>query len=356
MKNLATKATFCIAFIIGLLFSCKHEIPESLGADCLKTNITVSGTVTNASSSTATDGRITVTATGGTGFTYSLNNSAFQSSGTFSNLAVGSYAVIARTNSGCIGSSQFTVSNGDACAGEPINITGTLINASSATSSDGSISVTASGGVGFQYKLNNGSYQSSGLFTGLAAGIYTITAKNSSGCLGNAQFAISAGTVCASKNIVLSTISTNSDKCTPTGSLTASATGSTGFSFQLNGGPYQSSAVFSNLSSGSYTITVKDADNCTKSTTATIGTVSAGPLFSNVKTLVISQCKPCHVNGGNNGGVNFDSECTIVAKKDRIKARAVDENPSPMPPNGSMTPTQKKIITDWINAGGKFTN
>jgi hypothetical protein len=357
MRNIPTKATVFIAFIIGVFISCKHEAPEPTSGDaCLKTIINVTGTVTNVTSSAAGDGRIAATATGASGFTYSLNNGPYQGNGNFSNLAIGSYAVIARSSSGCIGSAQFTVSNNDPCAGVTVSITATTVNATSSTSSDGSITATASGGTGLQYKLNSGTFQTSGTFNNLAPGTYTVTAKNSNGCLGTAQFAISAGNVCGSKNIILNSVVTNSDKCTATGSLTINASGSTGFSYQINSGAYQSSNVFSNLPAGAYTISVKDLDNCTKSTTATIGTGAAGPLFSSVKTLVISQCKPCHINGGNNGGVNFDLDCDIVAKKDRIKVRSVDGIPSPMPTNGSLTAAEKQKITDWINAGGKYNN
>ncbi|MEP6747195.1 MAG: hypothetical protein ABJB86_05700 [Bacteroidota bacterium] len=65
------------------------------------------------------NGSITVTATGGTGFTFSLNNGAFQSSGTFSNLAAGKYTITAKNVNGCTGSASSTVAAKDAaCAGK----------------------------------------------------------------------------------------------------------------------------------------------------------------------------------------------------------------------------------------------
>lgn len=356
MKNFSVKATLFIAFLSIFFICCKHEVPEPSTADCLKITINVSGTVSNASSSTATDGSITVSASGASGFTYSLNNGPFQTNNKFSNLAIGSYAVIAKSSQGCIGSAQFTVGNSDPCAATVVKITATIVNASSSTSSDGSITATASGGSSFQYKLNNGAFQTSSVFSGLAAGTYTITVKNNTGCTASTQFALSAGNVCASKNIGVSVAVTTSDKCAPTGTLTITATGSSGFSYQVGDGNFQTSNVFNNLPEGTYTVTVKDLDNCTKAATATISAVSTGTLFNNVKTLIFTECKPCHVNGGNNGGVNFDNDCNIVAKKDRIKARAVDGNPSFMPTNGTLSAAQKQKIIDWIDAGGKYTN
>jgi uncharacterized membrane protein len=64
------------------------------------------------------NGAITATATGGSDFTFSLNNSAFQSSGTFSKLPAGAYTVIAKSSNGCIGSAQVTLNIADSCAGQ----------------------------------------------------------------------------------------------------------------------------------------------------------------------------------------------------------------------------------------------
>jgi hypothetical protein len=56
------------------------------------------------------------------------------------------------------------------------------------------------------------------------------------------------------------------------------------------------------------------------------------------------------------GGINFTVDCNIVLNKDRIKARAIDGNPSIMPPTGALPQADKDKITNWINAGGRFTD
>ena len=45
------------------------------------------------------------------------------------------------------------------------------------------------------YSLNNGAFQSSGTFSNLAAGTYTVTAKNSNACTGSAQITVVNATV-----------------------------------------------------------------------------------------------------------------------------------------------------------------
>jgi hypothetical protein len=85
------------------------------------------------------------------------------------------------------------------------------------------------------------------------------------------------GDPCAGVNIVL-----NIDKVDPTagqsnGSITATATGSTGFTFSLNGGPFQSTGNFTGLDSGSYIITVKNAAGCAQTGSVTLTEQNSDP-------------------------------------------------------------------------------
>jgi hypothetical protein len=75
----------------------------------------------------------------------------------------------------------------DPCSGVTIVVSGTKVDN---TANDGSISATATGSTGFTYRLNSGTFQASGDFTGLSAGIYTVTAKDVNGCSGSESFTI----------------------------------------------------------------------------------------------------------------------------------------------------------------------
>jgi len=151
-------------------------------------------------------------------------------------------------------------------------------------------------------------------------------------------------------NSVVSTVPCES---TPSGSITITASGSTGFTYNKNGGTYQSSNTFTGLAAGVYTMGVKDVNGCTKTQTVSVGNAAAGPNFTNVKSIVISKCGNCHLNGGNDGSVNLDADCSIVAKWDRINVRCVSLGN--MPPSG-LTTAQKGQITAWVNAGHKFSD
>jgi hypothetical protein len=121
--------------------------------------------------------------------------------------------------------------------------------------------------------------------------------------------------------------------------------------YKLNSGTFQASPIFNNLAPGNYIVTVKNQKGCTD--TAQITILNYGPKYALVKQIIAGYCGPCHRNGGNDGGKNFDTDASIVASWDRIKARAVDANPSQMPqaPNAPLTNPDKQKIIDWVNAG-----
>ncbi len=244
------------------------------------------------------------------------------------------------------------------CNGVTVAVTGTTISTTSASATNGSISATATGGSGFTFSLNSGSFQASGNFTGLAAGSYTVTAKNSDGCTGTGQFSVAAGNICAGVNIVVSATTTQGTPCTTpaNGSISVTASGSSGFTYSVNGGSFQASGNFTGLAPGNYTIVARDPNGCTGNGTATINAANAGTLFAAVKTVIQNNCASCHNNSQMEGGMNFTADCNIVTNKDRVKARAVDNNPSVMPPTGALSAADKNRITAWINAGGRYTD
>jgi hypothetical protein len=121
--------------------------------------------------------------------------------------------------------------------------------------------------------------------------------------------------------------------------------------YKLNSGSFQVSPIFNSLAPGNYVVTVKNQKGCTD--TAQITILNYGPKYALVKQIVLGYCGPCHLNGGNQGGKNFDTDASIVASWERIKARAVDATPSQMPqaPNAPLTNPDKQKIIDWVNAG-----
>lgn len=325
---------------------------------CAGVVITVTGTLT-APTSGSSNGSISASTTGGSsGFTFSINGGAFQSSGSFSNLAAGTYSIVAKNTSGCTGTATFTLVATNPCTGVTINVTGTTVNPTSTSLSNGSINVTASGSSGFTFNINGGVFQASGNFPNLAAGTYTVIAKDVNGCTGTNVFTLTAPNPCSGVTITVTPVITGNRPCEPNnGSVTVTGSGGSGsYTFSLNGGAFQSSNSFTGLAASAITITAKDANGCTGSVNATVGNQSAGPLFLAVKNLLNNNCLSCHNNSVSEGGMNWSVDCNIVNFKDRISQRAVSGSPSAMPPTGLLPASEQAKITNWINAGGKFSN
>jgi hypothetical protein len=139
------------------------------------------------------------------------------------------------------------------------------------------------------------------------------------------------------------------------GTITVTAPIGSGYVYSITGGaPFQPSVNFYNLPQGNYTLTAKNADSCTG--TVALAISSYGAKYFAVRTIVNGYCGPCHLNGSVSGGKNFDTDDTVVASWDRIKARTVDGTPSFMPQGGQLTAIDKQKIVDWVNAGHKITD
>jgi uncharacterized membrane protein len=98
----------------------------------------------------------------------------------------------------------------------------------------------------------------------------------------------------------------------------------------------------------------KDSDETSTPPPSANCSGTPGPLFTAVKNMMQANCQSCHNNSIANGGMNWTVDCNIVANKDRIKIRAVEQGT--MPPTGALPQSEKDKITAWINAGGKITD
>lgn len=208
-------------------------------------------------SATATDDDISVQAnTGLPPFEYSLDGQNFQPDPLFENLPNGDYTVTLRDANGCTGTATATVFVGP--------LTTQLItvgNVSCHGGSDGLLVVGAVGGVApYQFSLDGVVFQPTNVFAGLSAGMYNVTVVDDSGnsVVSGTATITEPAPIAATANASLNTI-------------TATASGGTGaLEFSLDGQIYQADGFFGGLSNGDYTVTVRDANGCTATTTATV--------------------------------------------------------------------------------------
>jgi hypothetical protein len=132
------------------------------------------------------------------------------------------------------------------------------------TTATGAIQVTSPVGAGITYSLNGGVYQSATLFGSLSPGVYSVVAKNSTGCTSQAQSA----TIISVQIPLAPVLTLTQPTCTTaTGTITVSSPIGGGLTYSINGGVYQSSTTFSNLSPGTYAVRVKNSSGCISSPT-----------------------------------------------------------------------------------------
>ncbi len=147
---------------------------------------------------------------------------------------------------------------------------------------NGGITINGTGGASpFEYSLNGASFQNSGSFTNLGAGNYTVSVRDANGCSSTQNVTLSAGAAPS-----LSIVTPLQPSCNEAnGAFTAQASGGRApYEYALNNGNFQSAGRFSNLAAGIYTVSVRDANGCTASTTANLqGAASPSASVSNLR-------------------------------------------------------------------------
>lgn len=70
-----------------------------------------------------------------------------------------------------------------------------------------------------------------------------------------------------------------------------------------------------------------------------------------IAPLIATNCATpgCHAAGGLSP--NLSTYQGVFNARDRVNARAVNLNPTPMPPSGAMSPANRNALSKWITAG-----
>jgi len=135
--------------------------------------------------------------------------------------------------------------------------------------SDGSITVTASGGTGtLEFSLDGVTFQASNIFSALTGGGYTVTVRDANGCTEDESITLTeeVSTIVASATGTDPLCNGGAD-----GSIEVTASGGTGtLEYSLDGLTYQASNIFSGLTAGAYTVTVQDDNGCTSTADVTL--------------------------------------------------------------------------------------
>jgi len=156
------------------------------------------------------NGAITVAASGGTApYRYSLNGVDFQTANPLGSLQAGNYTVTAMDSRGFKGTQNVSLVN------TPAPQIGVVTTPASCTNEDGTIQITATGGVvPYQYTIDGNNFVSSGSWNQLASGAYPAAVRDAAGCVTpqtavvalNNTLTVSAGpdpTICEGTSVVL---------------------------------------------------------------------------------------------------------------------------------------------------------
>ena len=187
----------------------------------------------------------------------------FDPTTTFTGLAPGTYSIIIADDADfkagppdIPGACLTTIFVAVPSTGGP-TISTTQTNAT-CTSSNGSITAFGVGTAPLSYNINGGPYFASGVFNNLAPGVYAVTVKDGTGCITGVNVTLANPSVPAVTAIVSAT-SCNINN----GTITATGTGGAApLEYSINGTIFQSSNIFNGLATGSYTLYVKDANQC----------------------------------------------------------------------------------------------
>ncbi|GBL35165.1 hypothetical protein EMGBS15_07600 [Filimonas sp.] len=223
---------------------------------------------------------------------YSYNGGPSVSSGYFSNLTPGSYTVHAQDQAGCYVDSVITIQ-----ATPPIVIAGvTMDTVLCNSSSDGGILLYALGGLGpLRYAMDAGNYSVSNSFTNLAGGIYTMHVRDSLLCQKDSNVNLTAPPA-----IFFSSINLFHPHCSSAtdGGITINALGGQApYLYAINSSLFTTNNQFQNLFQGTYTVHIKDYNNCLHDTVITLNATNYMD-FSNVVITDVS-CK-----FGNSGSIS----------------------------------------------------
>lgn len=207
------------------------------------------------------DGTLTVFASNGTPpYSYTIDGINFQFSNVYTGLYPGNYNVTVKDANGITNSLLATVydrcpevsavTTDEGCAGNDGIITATGVK----------------GAAPFTFSIDGTNFQSSAVFTGLAAGTYTVTIKDALGFTATTQAIVKYSC------LEVTAAHTNAVCGNPNGSITATGSGGVPpYQYSLDGINFQAANVFSGLTPAGYTLTIKDQAGATAITTVTIG-------------------------------------------------------------------------------------
>ncbi len=251
-------------------YGCTTQTTATVSApDALSVNI---GSITDLRDCQGTpleNGSATAAAVGGTApYSFAWNTVPQQQNATASFNSDGIYTATVTDANGCTASASTTIAQPSEAGASIDAITNNVCFGNNIGSAN--IAITGGSNVN-SIAWNSTPVQSGPTLSGVPAGQYTAIAQHADGCITTIEVTIGGPTAELSATIDanIMDVACAGDS---TGSATVTATGGgTPYTYAWNTSPEQTATTATNLSVGSWTVTVTDAFGCTAQATAAIG-------------------------------------------------------------------------------------
>lgn len=222
----------------------------------------------------------------------------------------------------------------------------TIVMATNCTMADGGIDVTAFGGKPpYRFKLNNGTTLQEGNFTGIAAGIYTVSVRDGRGC----EVLLENVAVLAEDFSFSTTLEEDNLCLADNGKVTIEIqSGNPPYMYKLEDGEFTTGNSFEQLNHGPHNVQIKDANDCITQLTITVPRGKTETSWSNhILPIMITYCglDGCH-DGEDKPDLRVYSNAKFYATL--IKVKTADRS---MPFEGTLTQEQIDIIACWVDDG-----
>jgi gliding motility-associated-like protein len=236
-------------------------------------------------------GTITITAPTGANLEYSIDGTTYQAGLIFAGLTPSSYNVTVRnTVSNCVSTATAVVINPP--TGGPAAPTATVTAQPTCATPTGTITITAPTGANLEYSIDGTTYQAGLVFATLAPGPYSVTVRIvASTCVSTATN-LTVNPVPVPPTAPTATVTIQPTCAIATGTIIVTAPIGANLQYSVNGTTYQAGLVFSGLTPGPYTVTVRNTTtNCTSTGTAlTVNNAPPGLVPPTASTTIQPNC------------------------------------------------------------------
>ncbi len=207
------------------------------------------------------------------GLQYALDNFIFGEDSLFTGLSGGTHVLVIRNDAGCSDTMSISIESFFA----PTFIS--LISDEQCNAHNGIIELSNTIGEGIlDYSIDSITWQNISLFQSLASGNYTVYVRDEFNCISTEDVIVKE-----TGQPVITDILVQDEQCgEDNGSISLTANSDHGpLTFSIDGISFGSTSLFTDMNSGSYSVSVRDTFGCTTVQTVNVNSIG-GPLFDEI--------------------------------------------------------------------------